>query len=373
MLMNSCGPLFVILTILLIGSDVGTGLAQNRVQNPSFETFVNCPQKLGNLDADVTDWTTPTTGSTDYFNGCSQAMGTPKNFNGEQPANFGVGYVGLYLYAPDDYREYIQAKLDQTLIKGETYTVSFYVSLAERSDFAIKEFGIQFVESPVQVDTRKTLSRRHLSKIPGDVSNYFEITYAEFYSDKEDWVKVEKEFMANGTENYILIGNFKDNARTQKFRTKRNVTKGSYYYLDMVSVSAVNPFKNPNTDPDLKNKLAFELDSVHTFKNVLFSFDAFELMPSAKKELDEIKAYLILHKAFKIQVSGHTDTIGNQVYNKRLSENRAEAVAQYLIHKGIDSSRVSHEGFGSSLPLQKNRTKADRQRNRRVEFRITNE
>ena len=147
--------------------------SQNLVKNPSFEHFVNCPQKLGNLDNDMVDWVTPTKGSTDYFNGCSQAMGTPKNFNGEQPANFGVGYVGFYFYAPEDYREYLEGVLNQKLIKDETYTVSFYVSLAERSDFAIKEFGVQFTEKPVKVDTRKTLSRRHLSKISGYVSNYF--------------------------------------------------------------------------------------------------------------------------------------------------------------------------------------------------------
>lgn len=343
---------------------------QNLVKNPSFETFVKCPQNLGNLDKDVVDWVAPTQGSTDYFNGCSLAMGTPKNFNGEQPANFGVGYVGFYFYAPDDYREYIQAGLDQTLVKGETYTVSFYVSLAERSDFAIKEFGIQFVEHPIKVATRKTLSRMHLSKIPGDVSNYFEIKYSDFYSDKEDWVKVEKEFVANGTENYMLIGNFKNNVRTQKFRTKRNVTKGSYYYLDMVSVVPLNPNAHARTVVVSDGK-SFQLDSIHTFKNLLFRFDTFELLPKSKHELDEIEAYLKLRKNLNIEISGHTDAIGSASYNKRLSKNRAQAVAAYLIQKGIDSTRVTYEGFGSERPAMLNRTSTGRENNRRVEFRIT--
>ncbi len=345
-------------------------LAQNLIQNPSFETFVTCPQKLGNLDSDVTEWSTPTSGSTDYFNGCSQAMGTPKNFNGEQPANFGAGYVGLYFYAPDDYREYIQAKLSQTLLKGETYTVSFYVSLAERSDFAIKEFGIQFVEHPVKANTRKTLSRMHMSKIPGDVSNYFDIKYSDFYSDKEDWVKVEKEFVANGTENYMLIGNFKNNARTQKFRTKRNVTKGSYYYLDMVSVIPLHPNVQSRTVA-LSDGKSFQLDSTHTFKNLLFRFDTFELLPKSKHELDEIEAYLTRRKHLKIEISGHTDALGSPNYNKRLSKNRAQAVATYLVQKGIDSTRVSYHGYGSEHPVMQNGTSTGRQKNRRVEFRIS--
>ena len=323
------------------------------------------------MNNDVLHWITPTEGSTDYFNACSELMGTPKNFNGEQPANFGVGYVGFYFYAPDDYREYIQASLSTTLVKGEVYTVSFYVSLAERSDFAIKQLGVQFMENPVNIATRKTLSRKHLSKIPGDKSNYFEIRYDDFYSDKKDWVLVEKQFKAKGTENFMIIGNFNDNQSTQKLRIKRNVTKGSYYYLDMVSVVAINPINNSNRNN--KKEMTFELDSIHVFKNVLFSFDAFELMPSAKKELDEIQEYLVLNSQLKIQVSGHTDAIGNATYNKRLSENRAKAVATYLIDKGIDSSRVSYQGFGSTLPLQQNRTDFGRQSNRRVEFQITSE
>lgn len=323
------------------------------------------------MHEDVFDWITPTDGSTDYFNACSEVMGTPKNFNGEQPADFGVGYVGFYFYAPEDYREYIQASLATTLIKDEVYKVSFYVSLADRSDFAIKQLGVQFMEYPVRVPTKKTLSRKHLSKVAGDRSNYFEIRYEDFYSDNEDWVLVEKEFIAKGTENFMIIGNFNDNQGTQKLRTKWNVTKGSYYYLDMVSVAAVHPINNASSK--LKNELAFELDSVHTFKNLLFDFDAFELMPSAKKELEEIKAYLVLHKELKIQVSGHTDAIGNEAYNKILSENRAAAVARYLVNKGIDSDRVSSQGFGSTVPIQQNGTNSGRQMNRRVEFRITRE
>jgi OOP family OmpA-OmpF porin len=129
--------------------------AQNLVKNPSFEQFEQCPVKLGNLDADVVQWSTPTLGSTDYFHSCSVHMGTPKNFNGEQAAKFGSGYAGLYLYAPDDYREYLQGELITPLNKGERYELSFYISLAERSDFAIREFGVLFSDKPLNFATKK--------------------------------------------------------------------------------------------------------------------------------------------------------------------------------------------------------------------------
>lgn len=341
------------------------GNTQNLIKNPSFENYIQCPQTLGNLKKDLVDWNVPTLGSTDYFNGCSQAMGTPKNFNGEQPADFGVGYVGLYLYAPNDYREYLQGRLSNTLKKDEVYRLSFYVSLAERSDFAIREFGICFSEVPIKVQTTKTLSKMHLSKVSGEVSNYLEIKYSDFYSDEKEWVKVEIEFVAKGTENYLVIGNFKDNKRTRRFKTKRSGTKGSYYYLDMVSLYA--PLSD-NDIEDASEAKTFELNKEHTFKNVLFNFDDYNLLPSAVDELKGILRYLTLNTDLRINIFGHTDNIGNEAYNLALSQKRARAVAAYLIDKGILKERISYEGLGSSQPISTNKTAMGRHKNRRVAF-----
>lgn len=340
---------------------------QNLVKNPSFESYVSCPQKLGNLNDDLIDWDMPTLGSTDYFNGCSQAMGTPKNFNGEQPAEFGVGYVGLYLYAPNDYREYIQAHLIHKLIKDEVYRISFYVSLAERSDFAIKEFGILFSENPIKVESRKTLSRMHLAKVKGDVSNYFEIRYSDFYSDDASWVKVEKEFVANGTESYLIIGNFKDNKKTKRFKTKRKATKGSYYYLDMVSVVSMESGLVQNTSSNTLEKV-FSMNTKHRFNSLLFDFDSFHISKNGESELLQIVSYLNSNPDVSISITGHTDTIGTDSYNQYLSKKRALAVAQFLNLHGIDMDRIDHKGFGSSQPIGSNDTSVGRYENRRVEF-----
>ncbi|MFS4456082.1 OmpA family protein [Maribacter sp. 2304DJ31-5] len=362
-----------VLMAVLAGRSVS--FAQNLIKNPSFEEYMDCPSTLGNLNTDLIHWKTPTLGSTDYFNGCSTAMGTPKNFNGEQPADFGVGYVGLYFYAPDNYREYLQANLTAALKKGETYKLSFYVSLAERSDFAIKEFGVLFSEYPIAVRTRKTLSRMHLSQVSGDVSNYFEIKYSDFYSDEKDWILVEREFVAKGTENHMIIGNFKDNKRTRKFRTKKHTTRGSYYYLDMVSVMPLSS-KSKNTDvagiTDNK-KSTFKINKVSVFKNMLFDFDKFDLMPNSLNELEDIYDYLLENQQVLITINGHTDAVGGESYNKKLSEKRARTVGRYLINLGISKHRISWKGYGSSRPLVDNRTNDDRRKNRRVEFILTQE
>ncbi len=311
----------------------------------------------------------PTLGSTDYFNGCSQAMGTPKNFNGEQPAEFGVGYVGLYLFAPDDYREYLQTRLVKNLQKNQKYRLSFYVSLAERSDFAVKEFGILFSENPIQIDTRKVLSRMHLSKVKGDVSNTFEIKYSNFYSDDEAWLKVEKEFVANGTENYLIIGNFKDNKRTQTFKTKGRATEGSYYYLDMVSLVAISgESKVEQLTAEGNSETSYAINEVNTFKSVLFEFDSFDISDDAIAELMQIVSYLNSNPTVSISIMGHTDAIGTAAYNQFLSKKRASAVAQFLMQNGIAANRIDYDGFGSSRPIGTNNTSAGRHENRRVEF-----
>tara|TARA_R110002051_G_scaffold255120_2_gene314219 strand:+ start:55237 stop:56292 length:1056 start_codon:yes stop_codon:yes gene_type:complete len=342
-----------------------SGFGQNMVLNPSFEKYHNCPMKLGNLEKDVIDWNMPTLGSTDYFNGCSTAMGTPENFNGKQPANFGMGYVGFYMYAPNDYREYIQAKLSSPLKQGERYSISFYVSLAERSDFAVKEFGIRFTEFSVDVETSKVLSGLHFSKLKGDISEELEISYSKYYSDEIKWVKLSTEFIASGTENYMIIGNFKDNKRTQKYQTKRKITKGSYYYLDMVSVSKVTSQHLNYSENAPKD---YKLDSVHIFKDVYFNSNKSKIRGNHQQEMESLLAYLKTNTTIDIEIFGHTDSVGTDSFNKRLSLRRADEVVEYLTKNGIQKNRITFQGFGSLKPIATNKTEAGRFLNRRVEF-----
>lgn len=71
-----------------------------------------------------------------------------------------------------------------------------------------------------------------------------------------------------------------------------------------------------------------------------------------------------------IELSAHTDFIGSDKANQKLSEDRAVAARQYLISKGIDESRIVPKGYGSSVPVASNDTEEGRQQNRRVEFKI---
>ncbi len=350
------------------------GCAQNLVQNPSFELYADCPERLGLFDTNVSSWSCPTSGTTDYFNACSTAMGTPDNFKGRQPADFGDGYTGMYVYAPDDYREYVQVPLQKPLEKGKKYQVSFYVSLAEKSDSAIKEFGVLFSNFELKINTQKYLSKRLRYQQEGYKYTYMEIGYTNFYSDTKDWILVSTQFQAKGGERYMILGNFKQNARTRLFKTKKNAHQGAYYYLDMVSVTTANKSKEAMelvAIADGKETKNIELDRSYIFKNVLFEFDRSMLLESSRIELQKVYTLLKSNANLQIAINGHTDNVGAKAYNMTLSAKRAQAVANYLQKLGVSKDRIIWEGHGGTRPINGNETEEARRQNRRVEFTIT--
>ena len=165
--------------MVLLGAILGipTGIqAQNLVPNPGFETYRDCPTELGNFDRDVLTWTSPTDASTDFFHHCSQKMGAPENFNGAQTTFEGEGYAGFYAYAPGNYREYLQVRLKSPLQEGTSYTLSFHISLAERSDYALREIGVLFSNNALSVPIKQNLSKKYWYAYPENEYHFMEIT-----------------------------------------------------------------------------------------------------------------------------------------------------------------------------------------------------
>ena len=86
--------------------------------------------------------------------------------------------------------------------------------------------------------------------------------------------------------------------------------------------------------------------------------------------LDKAVAVLKEHATVRIEIAGHTDNAGTPEANRTLSQQRADAVRQYFIDKGIDGARLTAVGFGPDKPIADNATPAGRAKNRRVEFRL---
>jgi len=107
------------------------------------------------------------------------------------------------------------------------------------------------------------------------------------------------------------------------------------------------------------------------FKNVFFEVNAAQLTRASFVELDALINYLESSANATILIEGHTDNTGTDMANINLSEKRANAIAQYLISKGIVKERIATKGFGASKPIADNNTQAGRAKNRRTSFTIT--
>jgi outer membrane protein OmpA-like peptidoglycan-associated protein len=112
---------------------------------------------------------------------------------------------------------------------------------------------------------------------------------------------------------------------------------------------------------------------VVNLSDVLFDTGSANLKPGAREKLARIAGIVLSHPTLQVQVEGHTDSVGSEDYNQRLSERRADSVRTYLVRQGIAPGTVGTAGYGESQPVVSNTTPAGRQQNRRVELVISGE
>jgi hypothetical protein len=105
-------------------------------------------------------------------------------------------------------------------------------------------------------------------------------------------------------------------------------------------------------------------------EGIYFKTNSDEIQKKSEKTLDATVAVLQEFKSIRIEISGHTDDVGNDEANNDLSRRRAESVKKYLVDKGVDSSRVETIGYGRTKPIAEGKTAKARAKNRRIEFRV---
>jgi outer membrane protein OmpA-like peptidoglycan-associated protein len=107
--------------------------------------------------------------------------------------------------------------------------------------------------------------------------------------------------------------------------------------------------------------------------DVLFDTARYTLKPGAREKLAKVSGIILGHPGLKIEVEGHTDSVGGDEYNMKLSENRANAVREFLVSQGLRPDGITAQGFGKTKPVADNGTAAGRQMNRRVELVVSGE
>ena len=142
---------------------------------------------------------------------------------------------------------------------------------------------------------------------------------------------------------------------------------GYLYYLDIVDLS--------NMDPDEKGSKDFYLQRIEVgakvvLENIYFETGKAVLTPESYESLDQVYKFLENNESVRLEISGHTDNVGSLKVNTRLSEDRAKAVVDYLVGRGIDDSRLEYKGYAFTQPIAPNDTPEGREQNRRVEFKV---
>ena len=351
-------------------------IAQNLVPNPSFEEVIDCPQSFSTnkLDFKVPGWSSPSLGTPDHFHVCSWGEAdVPFNWAGSANAHVGKAYVGMYVWNKrnDDksYREYIQCELAEKLIEGEDYVLEFYFKLAPNSVYTSNRIGLLLTAAPINLNHDQPIELVPTLSIEKDTA----VT-----PETGSWERARMVYKAIGDERYVTLGNFYSNTQTKStrlpFRIGKNtmLTHSAYYYIDDVSVKAVDSLKQKVVSvitSDFKSD-AIELNRDYILKNIQFEFDSYVLMRSSFVELDKVIEYLKVNAQVHVRLSGHTDFIGSEDYNTVLSRNRARSVVDYFISKGINPNRIISYGYGKSRPLVMDKTDEGRKINRRVEIRF---
>ncbi|MGE5184493.1 MAG: OmpA family protein [Acidobacteriota bacterium] len=127
----------------------------------------------------------------------------------------------------------------------------------------------------------------------------------------------------------------------------------------------------PDGCPKKYNLVVVTAKKIELKQTVFFDFNKATIRPVSFPLLNDVAQAMKDNPKIKVEVQGHTDSIGNDNYNLKLSQKRAESVKAYLVKQGVAADRMVPKGYGENVPIADNRTKEGRDQNRRVEFVIT--
>lgn len=113
-----------------------------------------------------------------------------------------------------------------------------------------------------------------------------------------------------------------------------------------------------------------EVGKAFSIDDIIFDSDSYILNAKSKHILNGLSGYLMKNSHLKFAINGHTDDLGDDEKNRQLSQNRSDAVKNYLVEKGIEADRLKAKGFGESKPKFPNTSEANRAKNRRTEFEV---
>jgi len=350
--------------VLMAQQDAGSNL----LLNPGFEEHLIVPDdwfyKGSDFGNAVRYWESATGASPDAY---GPDIYVPKHWRekgfGQSPAHHGSSMAGITVYGchggKPHCREYIQTQLTEPLVPGQRYRIAFWT---------------KHLPASLQVDNLSAAFSSQRFALPSDDLITLDPVAPPgrmLTSTGGNWIYYQQEFHADSDHGYLLIGNFRDDAQTRVGRQcPDDCLPFAYYYIDDVSLEKLPPILPiPVAEDDLSKQTLAEGKTIR-LNDILFDSGKADFQPRSFRELRTLLDILKANPKMAIEVHGHTDNRGTNLYNRELSVRRAEHVVIWLTERGIASERLSWRGFGSEAPVADNETEEGRQSNRRVEFMI---
>lgn len=348
------------LTIFILLVTFAAVAQKNLVPNGSFEARKN---KRNNTISNAAPWKGLAT--VDYYQEPFK-LDTSK-YRG---AHTGDAYAGLRFQL--QYKEFLFVKLLEPLKANTVYNFTAYFRLLCVGTTSLKHFGAFFSKKPFVLSDKV------------DETNSIIMYDKKGLKNDYKWIELKGEYTAKGGERYITLGNF--GRKTKSDMQKVNKSKiilmfhDAYYFIDDVSlfekidsskIAIPKPITVTKKDSLLVVKNEWKSGDIIPIKNIFFETGKANLLEESNTMLDEIAELLEKKPSLEIRINGHTDNTGKEEFNQKLSEERAKAVFDYLIEKGI-GNEIDYKGFGSSKPIASNDSEEGRKQNRRVEIEIIN-
>lgn len=316
-----------------------------------------------------------------YIQGKRKPLGTNK-WTLPKPKS-GIAYVGMRVFP--EYREFLQIRLKEKLISGKLYYFEMFISCSPDNNSYLKQIGISlYRRKPTYT------SDKYIVEMPPQIKLKNEKGIA--HNDSTSWIKVDGIFKAKGGEKYLSIGNFSKKRYKDKFKKKKWFVPyfgqlRAYYFIDDIKLYELKHEVKEEEDILMAVDTTIHLpDSMGIAKedeNYIYTIDKQEniqlydvrfqsgeatITKSSYRELELVLEYLNENPFVEIEIIGHTDDIGDEAINLKLSIKRAKSVYNYLLKNRISKSRLKYSGKGESEPLVRNDEHGGRAKNRRVEI-----
>jgi OOP family OmpA-OmpF porin len=319
----------------------------NLINNYSFEDNERGQTNFTNIGHDVTNWWS-SAGSPDYYYG-----------NAYHAAE-GKASIGCRFYTHrSNHIEFISTELKKPLETGKKYCFKTLLKLKEDCYFGVNAVGVLLSNYlPGENELIEGKIKPSISHHQGTPLTY-----------KTQWMELSCAYTAAGGESILTLGSF-SNAKAMKKVGLKGSNFESYYYFDMVQLYEIEDETQCPCLMGKNNDIPIEKGKAFVVKNIFFNNDQWELLPSSFVALDSLFELLQSGQFKQIEISGHTSNTGSKERNILLSKNRALAVKNYLVNKGLQESTFTCIGYGPDKPISDNSTEKGRSENRRVEFKI---